>query len=189
MNIKESDGFDDIAGVVQIHRLPRLGLPAGFCCGFCFDYGVGFFGILGKILFYVIFPIIQSGKLFLCEIAPVFHQFSNAFCKAGPGEQDVFTVCLFEADALGIVILGGMLRPGERRGVPADAVFLLQKCGPVCSKRMGLKIFIDSVSAAGHPTAMGSDGHIDFVCGNKGRNSRKLQQRCRVILPGHRQLR
>ena len=168
VNIKESNGLDDIAGVVQIYCLPRLGLPAGFCCGFCFDYGAGFFGILGKILFHVIFPIVQLGKLFFCEIAPVFHQFSNALCKAGPGEQDVFTACLFEADALGIVILGGMLRSGERRGVPADAVFLLQKCGPVSPKRMGLKILIDSVSAAGHSAAMGGDSRIDFVCGDKG---------------------
>lgn len=30
VNIKEPNGFDDIAGIVQIYRLSRLGLPAGF---------------------------------------------------------------------------------------------------------------------------------------------------------------
>ena len=118
--------------------------------------------------------------LLLLGEVPVFpDEGGDALGHLRPVQLHRGTSAFGQPDALGTVIFGGMVSPGQRMRAPADAVFLLQKIrfflhGVVCCK-----ISVDSALAARHGTAA-CKCFADFILGNKALRFRKLGRPVRI---------
>ena len=131
--------------------------------------------IIRMVVLYIVIGVVDGiapqvlliQLLFLRGQIPVFpDQGIHTLSNLRPVQLHRGTSAFGQPDALGAVILGGMVSPRQRMRAPADAVLLFQKIrfflhGVVCGK-----IGVDSALTALHRAAAGKR-FADFILGNK----------------------